>query len=307
MLAGHVRGRRQGRRRQRGTIAPHSQLELARADAAVRHAARHASNRSHRGGAVPRGERLLSAPPGRAACARACGAPTSWTASGRPCFENPAGTDAAGWPVEFQSTPNGTQPLSHCHVANAPRPSITCAGARGPGHDRHQQHVELVPQTADARGDPLLGGEQTLDDRVRDERAGPGHLARAALEPLRALDVEHDVADPAEQQRDDARHVARAQVRVALDHLVAEVAQQRRRCRAARRGPRRESRPKVSRRKGLRVGDPQRPRLLATDARRHHLEHQRRVGRPSASGRRSRSSARRRCRAACAARGRCAA
>ena len=38
--------------------------------------------------------------------------------------ENPAGTDAAGWPVEFQSTENGTQPLSHRYVAIAPRPSM---------------------------------------------------------------------------------------------------------------------------------------------------------------------------------------
>ena len=41
------------------------------------------------------------------------GLPTSWTASGRPVAENPAGTDAAGWPVEFHRTLNGTQPVSH--------------------------------------------------------------------------------------------------------------------------------------------------------------------------------------------------
>ena len=42
----------------------------------------------------------------------------------------PEGIDAAGWPVEFQRTSNGTQPVSHWSVAIAPRPSMIPAGPR---------------------------------------------------------------------------------------------------------------------------------------------------------------------------------
>ena len=45
--------------------------------------------------------------------ASSSGRPTIWTASGRPDAEKPAGTDAAGWPVAFQRTVNGTHPVSH--------------------------------------------------------------------------------------------------------------------------------------------------------------------------------------------------
>ena len=59
------------------------------------------------------------------------GLPTIWTARGRPCDENPAGTEAAGRPVTFQRIVNGTHPLSHKYVAVAPRPSMMPAGTAG--------------------------------------------------------------------------------------------------------------------------------------------------------------------------------
>ena len=42
-------------------------------------------------------------------------------------------------------------------------------------------------QAADALGEPPLGLQQALHRAVGDQPAGPGHRARAALEPLRAL------------------------------------------------------------------------------------------------------------------------
>ena len=49
----------------------------------------------------------------------------------RPVAEKPAGMEAAGCPVEFQRTVNGTQLVSQRYVAVAPQPSIIPAVTAG--------------------------------------------------------------------------------------------------------------------------------------------------------------------------------
>ena len=216
----------------------------------------------------------------RAACApRAARRRTGRPAGARAC-ENPAGTDAAGWPVEFQSTPNGTQPLSHCHVANAPRPSITCAGTAGAAIIGISSTSKVVPQPADPPAIRCSASQQP-SRRSRSQISAPGRRdgAGAALEPLRALDLDDDVANPAQHQRDDHRHVAGPEVEVALDHRRGRGRAAARRCRAARRASRRRAAAWCSGGNASRVGDPQRPRRFGRSMPgRHHVEHQRRVG-----------------------------
>ena len=103
---------------------------------------------------------------------------------------SPRARDAAGWPVEFQSTPNGTHALSHRYVAVAPRPSIICAGTAGADIIGISSTSWSSHSRPTRSRDPLLGHEQPLDQPVGDQRAGAGDVARAPLEPLLALDLD---------------------------------------------------------------------------------------------------------------------
>ena len=221
------------------TAAPLPRTRSSSSPEQIRHSAmrrRHASNRTHAGGEVPTAARPLSAlrerqqrAPRRAGARRA----------GRPAAarrgENPAGTDAAGWPVEFQSTPNGTQLLSHCHVAIAPRPSITCAGDGGRGHASASAARRTRPTAGRrARAIRCSASQQPLDEPVADQRAGParsracGARAAAGARSRRTMsriprNISATITGMSRARRSGSRSTT----------VVAEVAAAARRCRAA--------------------------------------------------------------------------
>ena len=205
--------------------------------------------------------------------------------------EKPAGTEAAGWPVEFQRTLNGTHRSTRGRLARRPAALHDPGGNRGLGHHR----------ASGARRGRRTGGrrarraaprpQQALDHAVRDQpaRAGPsrGCGARAAAgapsrrraRGCRGTSGRRSAARRARRRGGPPRR-PRGRARAAG-----------RRCRAARRASRRsaaracpagkasETAMRSGRRRGRReraVGD--------------HVAASARCRRPSGSARRSRSS-----------------
>ena len=84
----------------------------------------------------------------------------------------------------------------------------------------------VVQQPPDALGHGPLRRQQPLLRAVGDQPPGSRERAAAALEACGPVDLGDEVVDRPEQQPEDHRRVARAEVDVALDDRVAELAQE---------------------------------------------------------------------------------
>ena len=110
----------------------------------------------------------------RAACPRRAGAPTSWTASGRP-VRGETGGDRRGGLAGRVPEHAERHPAALPQVGRPSRrgPPSACARDRGRGHDRHQQHVEVVPQRG-RRARAIRRSASSSRSTVRSETSAPG-------------------------------------------------------------------------------------------------------------------------------------
>ncbi len=184
------------------------------------------SARRRAGGDRPTGRASSIAAARRSSVTSSPGLPPSCTESGRPAPSNPAGTDAAGWPIAFQMPYHGTREAAAFSVHGAPRPwssPTRNGGPAGPGSSTTSARlVDLV----DARGDRRLGRPGLGELCVGDQAAHARHAPRAALEALRMRQLGRVVPDPAQVAREQVEERRRRIVDLPLDDLMAERAQQ---------------------------------------------------------------------------------
>ena len=110
-----------------------------------------------------------------------------------------------------------------------PRRAVVLAHAQRPaGEHRGQHHVAFVEDLVQPHGVLGRGDARRVGQPARDRRADPGDALDAARIALAVADLDRQVPEAAHEAREDAVAERQAPVQLALDDLVAELAQQRR-------------------------------------------------------------------------------
>ena len=176
-----------------------------------------------------------SARPATAASPRQTACPPTGSTSAPRCRRSPTARRPQADPSTLNIAWNGTR-AAHQHQRRDRAAALVGPDARrADRRARRDDHVDVVVDRLDTFGDFAFRALMRIHPPVRDQPTDPGEVSGAGLQSLGPRQRLHVVVGPAEVPGQRMDYRGRRIVRIPLDHLMPQFAQQR--CRLLDRGP----------------------------------------------------------------------